>query len=192
VRFSGECDPERVRQMVAEIAAEAPAAEQPGAEKHIYTPPLPAIGTTAPSFSGTTLDGTTVSLDELRGQKATVLIFARTGCPFSVEAVPSMQQLANDFRDKEVTVVIVNGSEPTETMRPVYAERAPEMTVVDDATGEVSHSYSGDAVPYTFVLDAQGTILDRMPYTFETATAAVNQALGLAPDAATPPKTGAG
>jgi hypothetical protein len=103
-----------------------------------------------------------------------------------------MQQLANDFRDKEVTVVIVNGSEPTETMRPVYAERAPEMTVVDDATGEVSHSYSGDAVPYTFVLDAQGTILDRMPYTFETATAAVNQALGLAPDAATPPKTGAG
>jgi peroxiredoxin len=187
VRFTGECDPERVPQMVAEILA-----ERPGEPKHVYTPPLPAVGTAPPAFSGTTLDGETVTLDELRGQKATVLIFARTACSFTVEALPSMQQLANDFRDKEVTVVVVNGSEPAETIRLIYAGQAPGMTVIDDGTGEISASYSGNAVPYSFVLDGEGRVAARMPYTFDDATRAVNELLGLADEAPAAPQTGAG
>ena len=187
LRFSGGCDPERVPQMVAEIAGEAP-----GAEKHTYTPPLPAVGTTAPAFTGTTLDGKTVALDELRGTNATVLIFAKTKCRFTMRAFPGMQQLADSLRDKGVAVAIVNRGEPAEVIRPIYAERAPGVTVVVDESRAITNAYSVTAAPFLFLLDAEGRIVARMPYTFDDATRAVEQLLGLASDAATAPQTGAG
>ena len=187
VRFVGDCDPERVPTMVAAILA-----EKPGDPKHIYTPPLPAIGAVAPAFSAPALDGKTVSLDALRGQRGTVLVFAKTGCSFSVAALPGVQQLAESFRDKGVAVLIVNGREPGETIQTVYAKYAPRVTVINDATGRISASYSGDTVPYSFVLDGAGRVAARMPYTFDDATRAVNQLLGLAPENQGAPATGAG
>jgi len=197
LRFSGGCDPERVPQMVAEIAGEAPGGEAPaaeaaGAEKHTYTPPLPAVGTTAPAFTGTTLDGKTVALDELRGTNATVLIFAKTKCRFTMRAFPGMKQLADGFRDKGVSLAIVNRGEPVDVIRPIYAERAPGVTVVVDESREITNAYSVTAAPFVFLLDAEGRIVARMPYTFDDATRAVNELLGLASDAATAPQTGAG
>jgi peroxiredoxin len=186
VRFSGACEPDRVREMVAEILA-----EQPGQTKRIYTPPLPAVGTTAPAFTGTTLAGEQVTLDELRGTKATVLIFAKTTCGFTIQAFPGMKQLADDFRDKGATVAIIDNGEKADTIRPIYAQHAPGVTVVADEAGEISASYSGDAVPFSFVLDADGRIASRMPYTFDDAARAVSDVLGLAGEAA-PATTGAG
>lgn len=187
LRFSGGCDPERVPQMVAQIVA-----EKPGEPKRMYTPPLPAVGTTAPAFTGTTLDGKTVRLDELRGANATVLIFAKTKCRFTMRAFPGMKQLADSLRDKGVAVAIVNRGEPVEVIRPIYAERAPGVTVVVDESREITNAYSVTAAPFVFLLDAEGRIAARMPYTFDDATRAVNRLLGLASGAVTAPQTGAG
>ena len=176
VRFAGECDADRFPEMVSEILA-----EKPGEEKHVYTPPLPPEGTQAPAFSGTTLDGETVTLDELRGEKATALIFAETGCPFSKAAVPGMKELQDAFRDEQVAVVIINERESADTIRPIYAEHVPGMTVVVDEAGEVAEAYSVTPVPFCFILDGEGKIAKRMPYTQGAATDALNLALGLTP-----------
>jgi peroxiredoxin len=176
VRFAGECDADRFPEMVAEILA-----EKPGEEKHVYTPPLPPEGTQAPAFSGTTLDGETVTLDELRGEKATVLIFAETACPFSTAAAPGMKKLQDSFADKQVAVVIINKRESADTIRPIYAERAPGMTVLVDEASEIAKAYSVTPVPFCFVLDGDAKIAKRMPYTQDAATDALNLALGLTP-----------
>lgn len=187
VRFAGECDEDRFPGMVSEILA-----EKPGDPKHVYTPPLAAVGAPAPAFSSTTLDGNTVTLDELRGEKATALIFSRTGCPFSLEAVPSMRELQESFRDKQVAVLIVNDDEVLNTIRPIYQEHAPGITVIVDETGEIAESYGASAVPFVFVLDGEGNVASRMPYTHDAAANALNVVLGLAPATKTTPKTGAG
>ncbi|MBN1917332.1 MAG: redoxin domain-containing protein [Verrucomicrobia bacterium] len=187
VRFSGECDPERVPQMVAEILA-----EKPGDKKHVYTPPLPAAGTAAPSFTGVTLAGDVAALDGMRGAKGTVLVFATTACPFSVGAMPAMQQLAEDFRGQGVAVIVVNWGEAADVIQPIYADRAPGLTVIVDEAREISGAYNIGVAPFAFVLDADGKVAARMPYTLDDATRAVNVLLGLAEQAPTIPSIGAG
>jgi peroxiredoxin len=187
LRFSGGCDKETLPQMVSEILA-----ERPGDPKHVYTPPLPAEGTQAPAFTGKTLDGKTVTLDELRGGKATVMIFAETGCAFSMAAIPGMKELQDSLQDKQVAVVIINKREAADAVRPIYEERAPGMTVVADDKCEIAEAYGVSPVPFCFVLDENGAILQHMPYTQEAARSAVDFALGVTPAAPGGAQPGAG
>lgn len=187
LRFAGGCDKDRLPKMVSEILA-----EKPGEKKHVYTPPLPAEGTRAPAFSGRTLDGDAVTLEELRGERATVLIFAKTKCRFTMKAFAGMQQLHELFRDKQVAAVIINREESPDVIRPIYAKHAPGVTVIHDEQAEITRSYGVNAAPFCFVLDGEGTITKRMPYTQDAATDAINLALGLTPAPPSGPATGAG
>ncbi len=187
VRFSGDCDKDRFPKMVAEILA-----EKPGDKKHIYTPPLPAEGTKAPSFSGRDLEGNKVTLDRLRGKKATVLIFASTRCVFSMRAVPGMKELEESFQEKQVPVIIINKNESAGEIRSTYRKSAPGMTVVVDEQGEISKSYGVSPVPFCFILDGKSKITKRMPYTQEAATNAINLALGITSGTSPTTESGAG
>ena len=187
VRFSGDCDKESLDKMVQQILN-----EKLGDEKHVFTPPMPAEGTIAPAFSGKDLGGIDVTLDSLKGEKATALIFARTDCPFSKTAIPGMKQLQESFADKNVAVLIVNKDEAADKIRTIYGESAPGMTVVIDDKAEISKAYGVSPVPFCFVIDRDGKIIKRMPYTMEAATDAINIAFGITSGALSPSAAGAG
>jgi peroxiredoxin len=165
-RFAGNCEIEKVKQMVAEIQA-----EKPDSPKKIYTPPLPALGTAAAPFTGKTLDDKEAKLDILRGKKGTLLFFGSSTCPFSVQALEHVKKIAEEFGKQDVSVVVVNKSEPAEGVRKVYAQHSPSAPVVLDSDGAIFKSYAMEPVPFFFVLNAAGKITHRRPFTAEAATA---------------------
>jgi peroxiredoxin len=187
IRFSGDCDKEKFPEMVNQILN-----EKPGDKKHIFTPPMPDEGTVAPTFTSKDLRDKDAPLDALKGEKATVLIFARTGCPFSKAAIPGMKKLQESFADKNVAVLIINKDEAADGIKAIYNESAPGMTVIVDDKAEISKAYGVSPVPFCFVLDGAGKITKRMPYTLETAMDAINNALGISSGTSSPAKSGAG
>ena len=188
VRFRGGCEPDRVRRMVAEIRA-----ERPGAPKRVYTPPLPAVGSPAAAFAGKDLDGRAVSLRTLRGDKATLLFFGSTTCPYSTRAVPGLPALKAEFKGKGAEIVIVNIGKVEKTTRSFYAEKAPRITVVADEGREISEKkYGVRTVPYLYVIDKAGKVAARRAYTPAAARASLAKSLGLKPPRVRLPSSGAG
>ncbi len=103
LRYSGGCDPAKLDPMVNEILA-----EKPGQPKKSYNLPMPKAGEQAPAFTGTDLDDKTLTLTSLQGKKATLLVFAQTSCPYTIDALPAIQSVANVFRKHDVALVVIN------------------------------------------------------------------------------------
>jgi len=180
LRYTGGCDEAGIRTMVSEILA-----ERPGRPRKSYTLSMPGAGDPAPAFGAETLTGRTVTLADLRGRRATLLIFARTSCPFTVEALPGMRALATDFNKHGVATVIVNSREQKAKLKEVYGKHGVTMPIVWDRGGEVNAAYGVDVTPFFFLLDDRGKIAARRSYTHAAARNALNALLGLA---AEPPR----
>ena len=71
----------------------------------------PAIGAAAPNFQLTTLDGKSFSLaDAEKANKAVVLMFIATKCPYSNAYNDRMRQMADDYAKKGVLFVGINSN----------------------------------------------------------------------------------
>jgi peroxiredoxin len=180
LRFTGGWDQGRVETMVKEMLA-----ERPGGAKKSYTLAMPAVGEAGPGFSGQRLTGEAVTLDSLRGSRGTLLVFAKTSCPFTVEALPSIKSAAGEYAAKGVAVIVVNMGEEQEQIRSVYEKDASGVPVVCDRDGQISRKYGVDVTPFYFLLDKDGKIVQRRSYTPVAASGAVNGLLGIA---AEPPR----
>jgi thiol-disulfide isomerase/thioredoxin len=188
-RFQGGLEPGRFEEMVAAVLA-----EKPGDEKHVFTPPLPKVGSAAPEFSGSDLEGKPVTLAGLRGKKATLLFFGSPGCPFSAEATSALPPLAKEYGPKGAAVAVVDVGGSADEVRDFYTESAPGITVVADPERKISGGgYAVRGVPFFYVLDAGGKIAARKPFTAEAAAAELASALGIVPAGGrVPHKSGAG
>ncbi|HOX05518.1 MAG TPA: TlpA disulfide reductase family protein [Planctomycetota bacterium] len=175
LRFAGGCDAERLRGMVGEILA-----EKPGAPKKSYSLPLVAEGRPAPDFAAADLGGKALGLAALRGERATLLFFSDTTCPFTVAELDNLRKLAETHRSGGVNVAIVSrGAAPAES-RPVYEKLAPGVPVVHDADGAIFRAYGLDAVPFYYLLDGQLKVVKRRSFTAAAASGAISAFLGLA------------
>jgi len=138
----------------------------------------PKVGAPAPSFSGVTADGKTVSLDDLKG-KAVVLEWTNKDCPYVRKhyGTDNMQTLQRESKaDHGVTWVSVISSAPGtqgyleagEARANVSETKAAPDHVVLDAKGTVGRAYGAVTTPHMFVIDAEGTLrfmggIDNMP-----------------------------
>ncbi|HEY3319431.1 MAG TPA: TlpA disulfide reductase family protein [Planctomycetota bacterium] len=175
LRFTGDCDVSGMPKMVGKIVAEAP-----GSPKKSYTLPQPEPGTIAPAFAGKKLDDSAVKLDELRGKRATLLMFSATSCPFSVGALKPLAAVTKAFKEHGVSAVVINREQTKDEISDVYQENVPGLPVVWDQSGEICKSYGVSAVPFFYLLDADSKIVARRSFTPEAATGALNKHLGLA------------
>ena len=188
VRFSGGCEPDKVRLMVADILA-----EKPGGEKKLYTPPLLPVGKPMPDFAGKTLAGEEKKLADLRGKQATLLLFGATSCPFSNDALTVLPRLLKDYAAKGAAIAAITRSPESDETRVLHAEKAPGITVLVDPQDKIGKELCHvPAVPFFFVLDAAGNVSVRQPFTEAGARAALDATLGLKPGAPASGGTGAG
>jgi peroxiredoxin len=172
MRYSGGCDPAKLPQMVKEILG-----EKPGQPKKSYNLPMPRPEESAPSFAGTTLDGQTLTLTRLQGKKATLLVFAQTSCPYTIDALPAIKSVANAFRTHDVAVVVINTGEEQETIQPIYAKSLSNIPVIWDKAGEISQQYGVDVTPFYFLLDQNGKVVKRGSFKAKSVTGALNKLL---------------
>lgn len=120
--------------------------------------PLPAsepvVGALAPDFTLPMLDGSTLRLSELRGQRV-LLNFWATWCGPCREEMPAIEARYNQG---DFAVVAINFAESNQQVQGFLAEIGVELPVALDRDGAVQELYRVRGYPTSFLVDAQGVI----------------------------------
>jgi thiol-disulfide isomerase/thioredoxin len=118
----------------------------------------PLVGSPAPDFTFTTLDGETVSRDSLRGHLVVVDFWA-TWCAPCVEAMPMMDALSRTFAREGVVFVALSMDDGIAEVRRMWVDSDSPIRVGMAPEG-VSNAFFVEGIPATFVIDADGKIAD--------------------------------
>ncbi|WP_215225509.1 peroxiredoxin family protein [Echinicola shivajiensis] len=95
-----------------------------------------------PDFSLVDLEGNTFTDEDFRGSYL-VLHIATTWCPFCNAEAPYLQELAEDYQDKNVKVLIIDVKEPAELVREKLQDKFNfTFPVLLDEDGEVAASFA--------------------------------------------------
>jgi peroxiredoxin len=117
----------------------------------------------APPVAFSTLAGRTLPLQSLRG-KLVLVNFWATDCRACVAEMPELIDTYRRYRERGLAVVAVamRDDPPLQVVR-FARERALPFEVALDADGRVAQGFGDVQVtPTTFVIDAQGRIVERM------------------------------
>ncbi len=83
-----------------------------------HSPPVGATkGFTAPDFAIKTIDGSTVSLEQLTSQKPTLLYFWATWCPYCKRDLAAAEKVYPEYKDKVAFLAI--DLDPKETVQQI-------------------------------------------------------------------------
>lgn len=96
----------------------------------------------APDFSLPTLEGEMVELNSFDG-KIVVLHIATTWCPFCNAEAPHLENLYQDYKDKNVAVLLMDVKEPNELIQEKLKEKYNlTFPILVDADGSVAASFA--------------------------------------------------
>jgi peroxiredoxin len=128
---------------------------------------MPDIGKPAPAFSGTDVNGKTVSLADYAG-KTVVLEWTNKDCPFVHKHYDSgnMQKLQADATAKGVVWLTILSSapgregnlSPAEEKQTVADWHAVPSDEILDQSGAIGHLYAASATPTMVVIDPKGNL----------------------------------
>ena len=119
--------------------------------------PAPVIGHPAPDFTLTGLDGNAVGLSDFRG-KVVFLNFWATWCPPCRGEMPEMEEVYQEYRDKDVVIIGVDLGESRSSVQSFVEENGYSWTFVIDSIGEVARDYMVTGIPSSFFIDRDGVI----------------------------------
>ncbi|OUD15479.1 thioredoxin family protein [Thioflexithrix psekupsensis] len=122
-----------------------------------------ALGTVAPDFSlPDVVSGQTVSLTELRSEKATLVMFICNHCPFVKHIQRELVQLATDYLPQQVAIIAINANDAEtypqdnpEAMKATALEWQYPFPYLYDETQEVAKAYQAACTPDFFLFDGQ-------------------------------------
>jgi cytochrome c biogenesis protein CcmG/thiol:disulfide interchange protein DsbE len=118
-------------------------------------PATVVVGSQAPSFSLTSLDGTTVKSSALKGN-VVVLNFWATWCQPCMSEIPELKQVAASSKAKVIGIAL--DQDGLKSIKPFVASNNINYTVlVGDE--EVFQRFNGVGIPYTLVLDPSQRIV---------------------------------
>jgi len=114
------------------------------------------IGTPAPDFIVQDSDRK-VELRDFRG-KTVVLNFWATWCPPCVEEMPSLTELQQRFRDKDVTVVGVSVDVDSDSYHRFLKDHKIDFLTVRDPDQKANNLYGTFKFPETYIIDRKGIV----------------------------------
>ena len=125
------------------------------------------VGTQAPSFSATDLEGRPVRLEDLRGQVVLLNIWA-TWCGPCRDEMPSMERLHRELGPRGLRIVAVSidaapgaraaGGQPGGDVAEFARQLGLTFTIWHDPSGQVQRTYRTTGVPESFIIDRNGVI----------------------------------
>ena len=135
-------------------------------------PPTLAVGAAAPDFCLPGIDGQSHCLKDYAASKILVLAFTCNHCPTAQLYEDRIKQLAEDYRDRGVTLVAIEPNNPAavrldemgytdvgdsfEDMKVRAAHRQFNFPYLyDGETQKVARAYGPTATPHLFILDAE-------------------------------------
>jgi thiol-disulfide isomerase/thioredoxin len=118
-----------------------------------------AIGKNIPNFTFETLDGKEVSLEDYNG-KIIMLNFWATWCPYCVEEMPDLEDIA---QEEDVVVLAINSGESRSTIQSFIDENGLDLPIVVDEEGYFSRKFYVNSLPTTYFINEEGILLGSMP-----------------------------
>jgi len=117
----------------------------------------PEIGHPAPDFTLNDLDGNEVSLSDFRG-KVVFLNFWAIGCPPCRFEMPEMEELYQEYKNKDVVIIGVDLGEYRSSVKSFIEENGYSWIFVIDTYGQVARDYLITGIPSSFFIDEDGII----------------------------------
>lgn len=121
----------------------------------------PAIGEAAPDFQLTTLDGKPFSLaSAAKANKAVVLIWISTQCPYSNAYNVAMRDMANAYASKGVLFAGINSNKTEDAAKATAHAKANGHTfpIMKDPSNKVADLYDAQRTPEVYVIDSTGKL----------------------------------
>lgn len=116
------------------------------------------LGEPAPDFSARDLSERTVALASYRGQKVVLLDFWATWCGPCKMAMPSLQSLHDEFKERGLEIFSVNLGEPAEQVRYFISRKKYTFRVVLDPDGAIGSKYGVRSIPTLVAVDKKGLV----------------------------------
>lgn len=117
------------------------------------------VGEPAPPVVGVDLDGQGFDLAEWDGDWVVVNFFA-TWCVPCVREHPELIAFADEHADGRARVVSVAFDDQPDDIRAFFAERGGDWPVLADDTGSIALEYGVRAVPESYLVAPDGTVVD--------------------------------
>jgi cytochrome c biogenesis protein CcmG, thiol:disulfide interchange protein DsbE len=112
----------------------------------------------APSFSLTTQNGKTVSLESLKG-KVVLLDYWASWCVPCKQSFPWLSAMHEKYSAKGLVIVAVNLDKKRELADEFISKFTVPFTVAFDPTGKTADAFKVKAMPTSFLISRTGTVL---------------------------------
>ncbi|MGB9753218.1 MAG: alkyl hydroperoxide reductase [Roseiflexus castenholzii] len=119
--------------------------------------PAPRIGHPAPEFTLTAIDGTEMTLSDLRGQVVLINLWA-SWCPPCRAEMPAIQHAYERFHDQGFIVLAVNQQEDVATVVQYMHDQQLTFPALLDSDARVGAAYQVRMLPSSFFVDRRGMI----------------------------------
>jgi cytochrome c biogenesis protein CcmG/thiol:disulfide interchange protein DsbE len=121
------------------------------------TGPAPIVGQAAPAFTATLVDGSALSLADLKG-KAVWLTFGASWCQPCRSEAADIEASSEAFKDKGVVVVQVFMDESQATVQDYATRVGLTYLKVPDPNGTLATNYRILGIPTHFFIGADGVL----------------------------------
>lgn len=118
------------------------------------------IGKKAPDFTLKDINNRPFNLSSLRG-KVVILNFWATWCPPCRAEMPSLNNLYREFRNRGLEVVAISTDRSSSVIEDYISKNPIDFTVLIDTDNRVSRQFKVFSIPTTFLIDRNGTIIER-------------------------------
>lgn len=132
------------------VAADGETARPQGTESAM-------VGNPAPDFTLELLDGKSFQLSQHKG-KVVVLDFWATWCGPCIQAMPQIDAVVHEFKERDVELVAVNLQEAPARIKSTLERLKLNPTVALDIDGVVAGRYAATAIPQTVIIDRDGNV----------------------------------
>ncbi|VAX20332.1 Alkyl hydroperoxide reductase and/or thiol-specific antioxidant family (AhpC/TSA) protein [hydrothermal vent metagenome] len=119
------------------------------------------LGTTAPDFNLIdTVSDKMISLNDIKGESATVVMFICNHCPFVKHVNEELVRLANDYKDKGIGFVAISSNDvknfpqdSPELMKKNAEQLGYPFPYLYDETQEIAKAYDAACTPDFYIFD---------------------------------------
>lgn len=117
--------------------------------------------TPAPDFELKDLGGNTVRMSAFKGQKAVLVYFWATWCPYCLKAKPKVAELRKENSESDLAILAVNvgGSDSLERVKRFSEVNPAAWPIIYDKDGSVSRSYHVQGIPLFVLVNKGGNIV---------------------------------
>jgi peroxiredoxin len=121
------------------------------------------IGTKAPDFNLiNTVDDKFYGLNDLKGDKGTVIMFICNHCPFVIHVNTELVKIANEYQKKGINFIAISANDvenypqdAPELMKQLAKQEKYPFPYLYDKTQDVAKSYDAACTPDFYVFDAE-------------------------------------